>query len=158
MSAQIVFERAPVGAIISWTDGKPRPPANATEALSVWKEHNGYGQLVNKSVKPVMGQAIEPGGFKVLVLDDAMRADHDNRQMHSFSADSDLAFRIIERPRTGACRILDRVGDDAELAHLASSRLHAQTWVDNLGSRHMVIEEVTADEIAADHIEGRAAA
>lgn len=76
----------------------------------------------------------------------------------TFSLDSDLIFKVIERPVLGSVRVCDRVGANAELVHLAANRHAAEEWLTRHGYPNAMLEEVTADEVAADHIEGRAAA
>lgn len=155
MSAHKIFERAPVGAIISWRDGKPQPLPSETEARAAWQQQNGRGRLVGKTSRSVMGQSRRPAGFKVMIETSRSDGGSDEPEFRRFSIECDLSFVIAEWPSVGSCRIFSSPGEDAELVHLASSRTHAQTWINNLGSRHMVMADVTADEIAADHIEGR---
>lgn len=158
MSALMMFERAPIGAMISWSDGKTRPPASEADALAAWALRNGRGRLARKGSHAVMGQVSQPAGFTVMVDGAACDGGTDEPEIQTFSIESDLGFAIVKRPPVGACRIFASPGEDAELLHVASSQSHAETWVNNFGTRHTVIIEVTADEVAADHIEGRVAA
>ncbi|RWF16320.1 MAG: hypothetical protein EOS44_33655, partial [Mesorhizobium sp.] len=57
----------------------------------------------------------------------------------------------------GAVRVLDRPGEDAELVHLAQNRADAEEWLTRHFYPNAVLNQITADEIAADHVEGRAA-
>ena len=50
------------------------------------------------------------------------------------------------------------VGENAELLHLAENRDAAELWLAKTGYSRARLEEVTADEIGADVVEGRAAA
>lgn len=75
--------------------------------------------------------------------------------MRSYSVDSDLAFEIVERPRLGACRILN---DFEGRTELAPSRPEAERWLTQHHFPRARLEDVTADELAADVVEGRAAA
>ncbi|TIU17872.1 MAG: hypothetical protein E5W49_18970, partial [Mesorhizobium sp.] len=76
------------------------------------------------------------------------------RVHRTFSADSRLRFTVLERPAIGAVRVLDRPGEDAELVHLASDCADAEEWLTRHGYPNPVLDEVTADQIAADHVEG----
>jgi hypothetical protein len=58
----------------------------------------------------------------------------------------------------GSVRVFDRPGDRAELVHLAPHRAAAEQWLSQHGYPNAALEEVTADEAAADAVEGRAAA
>lgn len=158
MSAHMIFERAPIGAIISWSDRSPCPPEHQVELYAAWKSNNTTGRLIRKSSGWIMGQAVIPSGFTVMTdgLDDSGAvAGTDYRW---FPIGSDMRFLIAERPAIGSVRILDLVCGSPELVYLASSLDHAETWLRNLGTRTMVLEEVTADEVGADFVEGRIAA
>ena len=72
--------------------------------------------------------------------------------------DSDLTFRVIERPKLGQVRVVQDVGENAELLHLAENRDAAELWLAKTGYSRARLEEITADEVGADAIEGRAAA
>jgi hypothetical protein len=80
------------------------------------------------------------------------------RVHRTFSVDGDLKFTVAERPAIGTVRVLDRPGDDAELVYLASHHADAEEWLTRHGYPDAVLDEVTADAVAADSVEGRAAA
>lgn len=80
------------------------------------------------------------------------------RVHRTFSLASSLSFAIVERPAVGTVRVLDRAGDHAELVHLAPHRAAAEHWLSEHGYPNAVIEEVSADEAAADSVAGRVAA
>src|SRR5690606_32648078 len=80
------------------------------------------------------------------------------RVLRTFSVNNDLSFSIVERPATGLILILERPGSEAELVHLASNRQEAEEWLSRHGYPRAVLKEVTADDAAADVVEGRAAA
>lgn len=157
MSALFIFDHAPIGAIVSWTDGRPRPPEHLIRARAEWKRNNTTGRLVRKRSRFVMGQSAIPATIKVMTggIDDF--GDVIIPDFRTFPVDANLSFTIVERPPAGSCRILDIAGEDAELLHLAPSRERAEIWVRDCGFRTPAIFEVTADEVAADHVEGRAA-
>lgn len=154
MSAHMIFERAPIGAIIAWSDGTPRPPEHCDQHAS-WRMNNAYGRLVLKTSRSLMGQIGMPMSFDVRI--EGAGDSNDDPIVRTFPIHSTFRFRIIKRPPVGSVRILERVGEALELAHLASSRDHADTWLRILGFGTMVLEEMTADEVGADVIEGRAA-
>ena len=78
------------------------------------------------------------------------------RVHRTFSLGSTLHFTILERPVIGSVRVFDRAGA-GELVYLASNDADAREWLTRHGYPHAMIEEVTADEVGADVIEGRAA-
>jgi hypothetical protein len=102
-----------------------------------------------------MGQSLIPAGFKVTTdgIDDL--GDVIGPDFRTFSVDSEFSFTVISRPEAGSVRVLDHCGDDAELLHLACNQVDAEKWVTICGFGPTVIVEVTADEVAADRIEGR---
>ncbi|TIM81833.1 MAG: hypothetical protein E5Y50_31705, partial [Mesorhizobium sp.] len=48
MSAHTIFESAPIGAIVAWSDGTPQPPERHSKKLAAWKNSNSQGRLVRK--------------------------------------------------------------------------------------------------------------
>ena len=72
----------------------------------------------------------------------------------TFSADSTLRFSILERPAQGSVRVFNREGDGAELVYLAAHRADAEEWLSRHGYPNAVLDEVSADEAAADTVEG----
>ena len=76
----------------------------------------------------------------------------------TYSVESDLRFEIAERPAIGSVRVLQLLGDGPELLHLAANREAAERWLANNRYNRAYLEEVSADEVGADVIEGRTAA
>ncbi|MGT2467762.1 hypothetical protein ACVOMV_27360 (plasmid) [Mesorhizobium atlanticum] len=76
----------------------------------------------------------------------------------TWSVESDLRFEIIERPAIGMVRALQDIADSPELLHLARDREGAERWLANNPYSRAYLEEISADEVGADVIEGRAAA
>lgn len=44
-SAQTLFETAPLGALVAFSDGSPRPPARFTRKVRAWQDRNATGRL-----------------------------------------------------------------------------------------------------------------
>ncbi len=156
MSAHLAF-LAPIDAILKWSDGTPRPPERHRKKLSAWRTSNSSGRLIRKQEERAAGSSILPaivtlhegdfGGGGVITI----------RIHRTFSLETELTFSLLERPAIGSCRIFDRAGDNAELVHLAGNREAAKEWLLRHGYPSAVLEDVTADEIAADVVEGRTA-
>ena len=157
MSAHTIFN-APIGAIVAWSDGMSRPPERHPRKLSVWQSNNSQGRLIRKQ-----------GGRDVSTLDPHAsftlhESDHGAggiiaiRVHRTFSLGSALRFTIVERPAGASVRVFDLPGDRAKLVHLAPHRAAAEQWLSEHGYPNAVLEDVTADEAAADAAEGRAAA
>jgi hypothetical protein len=158
MSASLILDIAPLGALVAYSDGAPRPPARFTRKLADWERRNGTGRLVRKEPARERPTYTSPPNFTLhegtfgqngIILVSVMR---------TYGIDSHLRFRIIERPTVGQVRVLQSVGDGVELLHLAESRDAAELWLARNRHDRARIDEVTADEISADAVEGRAAA
>ncbi|AUX79125.1 hypothetical protein [Sinorhizobium fredii] len=158
MSASLIYDLAPVGSIVAWSDGTPRPPERFRKKLAAWKTRNSQGRLIRKVGERSVGATSLSPNFTLHEGDLGANGVIAIRIHRTFSLDSDLAFKVVERPVLGAVRVFDRAGSCAELVHLAFNRQAAEKWLSGHGYPNAVFEEVTADEIAADHIEGRAAA
>lgn len=157
MSAHIAF-MAPIGSIIAWSDGTPRPPERHRRKLSAWQSNNSSGRLIRKQGELGSGSVILPASFTLHEADHGAAGVITIRVHRTFSLETRLTFTIVERPAIGSCRVFDRAGEHAELVHLAANRRAAEEWLSRHGYPHAVLEVVTADEVAAHVVEGRAAA
>ncbi|MBG21651.1 hypothetical protein [Hoeflea alexandrii] len=157
MSAQLISDTAPLGAIIRYSDGTPRPPERHRRKLQAWERHNNTGRLVKKQAATVVGQTTIPASFTLHEGDFGSKAVIVLRVFRTFSVDSGLEFSVVERPTAGAILVLDRPGDAGELVHVAQNLQAADEWLSRHGYPNAVLREVTADEAATDGGEGRAA-
>lgn len=158
MSAHMIFDNASIGSLIAWSDNSPRPPERFRKQLSAWETRNGKGRLISKHGERTIGGFASRPDFTVHEGDLGSNATIVLSVFRTFSVDSDLTFKVLERPAVGSVRIFDRRGEGAELAHLAENREEADAWLQTHGYPRAVLEVVTADEVAADQVEGRAAA
>lgn len=157
MSANMIFEHAPVGAIVAWSDGTPRPPERHHRKLDAWKTNNSQGRLIRRH-GALGADPIDPhASFTLHEADYGAGGVIAIRVHRTFSLASSLSF-AIERPAVGSVRVFDRAGDLAELVHLAPHRAAAELWLSEHGYPNAVLEEVSPDEAAADAGEGRATA
>jgi hypothetical protein len=157
MSAHTIFEHAPIGAIIAWSDGTPRPPERHRRKLDAWKTNNSRGTLARKRGPRDVGPPDPHASFTLHEADYGAGGIIAIRVFRTFAVNSTLRFTIVERPAVGSVRVLDRAGDNAELVHLAPHRAAAEQWLSQHGYPDAVLEEVTTNEAAADAVEGRAA-
>lgn len=156
MSAHLVFSAA-IGSLISWSDGTPRPPERHSKKLAVWKMRNSSGRLIRKEDPRTLGSYTAPASFTLHEGDIGSRGTIVVTILRTFGIDSTLAFTVIERPPIGSVRVFDRPGPSHDVIHLAADRQAAEAWLKLHRHPMAVLEEVTADEVAADHVEGRAA-
>jgi hypothetical protein len=155
MSAQSIYDLAPLGAIIRFSDDTPRPPERHRKKLAAWEHRNSSGRLIRKQSERRIGNTVispsitlhagDYGGGGVVVL----------RVHRTFSVDSDLTFVVTERPKVGSVQVLDRPGEDAELVYLASHRADAEEWLTRHGYPTAILREISADGAA---VQGRTAA
>jgi hypothetical protein len=157
MSAHLAF-LAPIGSILKWSDGTPRPPERHRKKLSKWKTNNSSGRLIRKQDERAADNVILPANVTLHEGDFGGDGVIKIRIHRTFSLETSLTFSVVERPCIESCRVFDRAGDYAELVHLATSREVAEEWLSRHGYPSAVLEGVTTDEIAADVVEGRTAA
>ncbi|RUV21413.1 hypothetical protein, partial [Mesorhizobium sp. M5C.F.Ca.IN.020.32.2.1] len=153
-----VYDNAPLGSLIRYSDGMPKPPARFTRKLADWERRNGLGRLVRKAPPRDRPTYSAPASITLNEGNFSSSGVALVTVMRTHSVDSELKFEIVERPAIGMVRVLQRIGDDDELLHLADSREAAELWLAQTGHRNARLEDVTADEVGADVIEGRAAA
>lgn len=157
MSAQSIFDHAPLGAIVKFSDGTPRPPVRFKKKLAAWENRNGSGRLVRKRPRQLIGNTTAAAEFTLHMGDHGSREVIVLRIYRSFSIGNGLTFVVTEKPVTGAVRVLDRTGETGELVYLASDRADAETWLKSHGYPDAVLDEVVDDDPAAASSEGRAA-
>ena len=157
MSAHTIFDNAPIGSLAALFDRTPQPPARFKKKLAAWRTNNSSGRLIQKQGDRAIGNVSLSASFTLHEADYGASGVATIRVHRTFSLASRLHFTILERPAIGSVRVFNRAGEDAELAYLASNQLDAREWLTRHGYPHAVLMEVTADEVGADIIEGRAA-
>lgn len=157
MSAHIIYDHAPIGSVVAWSDGTPRPPERFTRKLSAWQSSNSRGRLISKGGGRAIGNLSLSATFTLHEANYGTGGVVALRVHRTFSLESALSFTIVERPGTGTVRVFDRAGENAELVYLALHRAAAEEWLSRHGYPSAVLEEVTEDEVGADIIEGRVA-
>ncbi|ARP67894.1 hypothetical protein A9K65_020795 [Mesorhizobium sp. WSM1497] len=158
MSAHIVYDNAPLGSLIRYSDGAPKPPARFTRKLADWERRNGLGRLVRKSPPRDHPTYSAPASITLNEGNFSSGGIMLVTTMCIHSLNSALSFEIVERPAIGMVRVLHQIADHDELLHLAESRDAAELWTAKTGYRNARLEDITADEVGADVVEGRAAA
>lgn len=146
MSATIIIDTAPLGALIRYTDGSPKPPARFTKKLAAWERSNGVGRLVKKEPPRVYPTWTAPASFTLHEGNFASDGVILVTIMRSHSAESQLTFEGIEEPKPGQVRVLLDFGSNTELLHLAESLTAAELWVAKEGYRNARLEIVGAED------------
>ena len=145
MSATNIIDAAPLGALIRYTDGSPKPPTRFTKKLATWERSNGVGRLVKKEPPRSYPTWTALASFTLHEGNIASDGVILVTVMRSHSADSRLNFEVVERPRAGQVRVLLDFGGNAELLHLAESETAAELWIAKEGYRNARLEMVGAD-------------
>lgn len=158
MSAHIVYDSAPLGSVIRYSDNTSKPPARFRKKLLAWQSRNGAGRLVKKEPPRTRATYSSPPYFTLHEGDFGEGGVIVVSVRRAWSVESDLRFEIVERPSIGMVRVLQNLGDSPELLHLARDREAAERWLASNRYSRAYLEEVSADEVGADVIEGRAAA
>ena len=157
MSAQLIYDLVPLGSLVTYSDGTPRPPERHRKKLAAWENRNSGGRLIRKHAETRVGNTTLPATITLHKVDYGSQGTIVLRVHQTFSVNSELKFAVTERPANGSVLVLDRAGDDAELVYVASDRAAAEEWLTRHGYPNAVLQEVTAVAVAADTVEGRAA-
>lgn len=158
MSAHTIYDRAVLGSVIRYSDGTAKPPVRFRKKLSTWESRNGSGRLIKKEPPQTRATYSSPAYFTLHEGDFGEAGTIVVSARRTWSVESDLRFEIVERPAIGMVRVLQDLGDSPELLHLARNREAAERSLANNQYSRAYLEEVTADEVGADVIEGRVAA
>ena len=158
MSAHTIYDCASLGSVLRYCDGTARPPARFRKKLSTWESRNGTGRLVKKEPPRTRATYSSPACFTLHEGDFGQGGIIVVSVRRTWSVESDLRFEIVERPSIGMVRVLQDIGESPELVHLARDREAAERWLANNPYSRAYLEEVSADEVGADVIEGRATA
>lgn len=158
MSAQLIFDLVPLGSIVTYSDGSPRPPERHRKKLAAWERNNSGGRLIRKLAETRIGNTTLPASITLHKGDYGSQGTIVLRVHQTFSVNSALKFVVKSRPAIGSVLVLDRAGDDAELVYVASHRSDAEEWLTRHGYPDADLQEVTADGVAENAAEGRAAA
>ena len=128
MSASAIFDLAPMGAIVRYSDGAPRPPERHVKKLGAWKRSNGQGRLVEKTQARTMGRIDFPASFTLHEGDYTSEGVVVLTVRKIYSASSDLRFEVVTLPPPGAVLCLTEHAERVELLHLAADCDAAVAW------------------------------
>ncbi len=63
----------------------------------------------------------------------------------TYSLDIELTFRVVGHPKVGQVRIVQDIGDSADLLHLAQDSEAAELWLSKSAHTRTRLEHITAD-------------
>lgn len=153
MSAQQIYDTAPLGAVVRFSNGEPRPPARFTRKVRAWEDRNGTGRLVRKA--PRAGRS--PESFTLHLGDFGTQGSIILVLHRTYEVTSPLTFEIAQMPAQGAARVLTSWQGVDELRHLAADHAAAEAW---LRAHHWTdarIDIVRVEAVPAAPAIGRAA-
>ena len=155
MEASLIYDLAPIGSIVSWSDETPRPPERHKKKLIAWRDRNSSGRLIRKEVPRMLGNHTSPPAFTLHEGDLGGRGIIVVIILRTFGIDSTLSFKVLQRPPIGSVRVFDHPGSSRELVHLAADREAAEAWLKVHVYPHAMIEDVPDTE--ADSPQDKAA-
>ena len=129
MSAQTIYDATPLGAILAFSDGTPRPLARFSKKLAAWEQSNGTGRLVRKTPPYVRGTYASPACITLHEGDFASGGVVLLTVHRTHNLDSPLKFEVISLPKPGSWRIVQPFGETVELLHIAADRAGAEAWL-----------------------------
>ena len=145
MSASTIIDTAPLGALIRYSDGSPKPPARFTKKLAAWERSNGVGRLVKKEPSRSYPTWTAPASFTLHEGNFSSDGVILVTIMRSHSADSALVFEVAEESRQGQVRVLLDFGGNTGLLHLAESITAAELRITREGCRNARLEIIGSD-------------
>ena len=101
MSAQSIYDQAPIGALIRYSDGTPRPPQRFKNKRAAWENNNNVGRLVRKAESHTVGNHTTPESFTLHQGDFGSAGVVVLKVFKTFSVGSPLIFTLVERPKPG---------------------------------------------------------
>jgi len=146
LDGHAVYDAVPLGALIRYSDGTPRPPERFTRKLRAWKGTNGTGRLVEKSPPSALVGATYPAGFTLHEGDFASNGIIVMVVRRIYHVTTAMHFEIVELPQAGAVRLLTRWNGRDELKYLASHMAAAEAWMQRNRYSNLVTEIVGSDE------------
>lgn len=137
-SARHVYESAPLGSLVRYSNGEPCPPERFKKKVRAWEYANGTGRLVERHPASGMSPAsftLHLGGFESegTVIMVARRI---------YSCEDDAPFEIVETPKPGMVRVLTGHGSREELHFLAPDMASAERWMASNRFGEMRVEVV----------------
>jgi len=124
-TARHIYETAPLGSLIAYANGEPRPPERFKRKLRAWENENGTGRLVERQA----GFGSSLATFTLHLGDFGSEGVIIMVVRRLFSADSAKPFEILETPKPGMVRVLTGHGEREELRFLANDMAQAERWM-----------------------------
>jgi hypothetical protein len=125
LSAQQIYDTAPLGSLIRFSDGTPEPPARHRRKHAAWESNNGTGRLTRKAP----ANRASAASFTLHLGDFGSGEVTVVKAYRTVPVSSALAYAIVETPRPGQAAILRDEGGTSTLLHLADTYTGAEAWL-----------------------------
>jgi hypothetical protein len=125
LTAQQLYDAAPLGALVRFSDGAVEPPQRHRRKHSAWRSSNGTGRLVRKAPPK---QAL-PASFTLHVGDFGTADVTVVKAYRVFAVTSPLSFAVLDKPRPGQVALLQDDLGMPTLVHLADTEADAAAWL-----------------------------
>ena len=144
MSAQSIYDLAPLGAIIRFSDGTPRPPDRFKRKLSAWKDRNGQGRLVEKAPETVTGTYTSKAHFTLNTANYGSDGTIVLVVNRVFQVSNDSIFEVVDAPKPPQCLVVTpwATQDRLTLRHVAPNRTMAEAWLQTHRYSDAIIQDV----------------
>jgi hypothetical protein len=146
MTARAIFESAPLGSLVRYSDGQPRPPARFTRRLETWRQTNGQGILVKKAPSRTLGKVPIPETFTLQVGSYGFQGIVVLVMLRVYDLTSPLTFFVERVPRPGQALVVTGSAEP-ELRHLAADLSEAKAWAARKGYRDAWYLQVAEDGV-----------
>lgn len=130
MFAQHIYDTAPLGSLIRYSNGEPRPPQRFTRKLKAWNNDNGIGRLTERCAEEVRSSYRSPASFCLHLGNYGSQGIIAIVVRRHYSVESDLHFEIVETPKPGMVRVLTSFAGRDELRFLAPDMVSAEAWLE----------------------------
>jgi len=148
MSAKLIYDSAPLGSIIRFSNGEPRPPERFKRKVAAWETENGSGRLIECTPSYEGGSYRAPANFTLQIGSYGSHGVVVLVVRRVCSVDSPLHFEIAERPKPGMVRVLTSFQGRDELQHLADDMTSARAWLSEHGYSGARFDVVGEDDCA----------
>lgn len=143
-SAQALIAAAPIGALVAYSDGRPRPPERFKRKLAKWRRFNGVGCLDKITPAEMRGAHEVPARFVLHVGDFGSFGTIVLTMRMCFDARSVLAFEVIEA-EPGAVVGFITDGVHLELGGVFADESTAAAWLAEARAERAFLSEVRPD-------------
>lgn len=129
MNAQSIYDAVPLGSLVRFSNGEPRPPARFSRKLKAWNNDNGVGRLVAREPGREGASFRYPATFTLHLGNYGSEGSIIMVVRRTYNVDSPLDFEVDEYPRPGDAHVLAAMSGRDELLHIAADRAAAEAWL-----------------------------